>query len=415
MAARRPPIDPTARGPHHADAPPPPPRSCCASRRRCTRGRGRSGCSWRELALRTTRSTSWPGSAPTVVGYAGLMFIAATTATSPPSPSTRRGTGTRSATRLLLALARAARGGAHEPHARGARQQRRRRRRMYRRFGFAPAGIRKSYYAETNEDAIVMWAHDIDQPEYARALTAIEADDPGHHGRRRRGVAMRARRERTVDASTCILGIETSCDETAAAVVAGGTDVLSSVVSSQVDLHARFGGVVPEIASRAHVELLTPVVAQALVEAGVEDDAHRRGRPRPSGPGSSARCSSACQRRQGARAGVGRAVRRREPPRGAPLRVAPRGARPRAAGRRAARVRRPHDARRHGGPRPLPAARPDHRRRRRRGVRQGRPLPRPRLPGRPGDRPARDGGRPEGDRVPAGDARRRATTSRSAG
>ncbi len=67
-----------------------------------------------------------------------------------------------------------------------------------------------------------------------------------------------------------ILGIETSCDETAAAIVADGTDVVSSVVSSQVDLHARFGGVVPEIASRAHVELLTPVVARCLVESGLE-------------------------------------------------------------------------------------------------------------------------------------------------
>jgi N6-L-threonylcarbamoyladenine synthase len=71
---------------------------------------------------------------------------------------------------------------------------------------------------------------------------------------------------------TRILGIETSCDETAAAVVVDGREVLSSVVSSQVDLHARFGGVVPEIASRAHVELLTPVVARALVEAGIDDD-----------------------------------------------------------------------------------------------------------------------------------------------
>ena len=66
-----------------------------------------------------------------------------------------------------------------------------------------------------------------------------------------------------------ILGIETSCDETAAAVVVDGTQVVSSVVSSQVDLHARYGGVVPEVASRAHVEMLMPVVAQALVEAGV--------------------------------------------------------------------------------------------------------------------------------------------------
>jgi N6-L-threonylcarbamoyladenine synthase len=71
---------------------------------------------------------------------------------------------------------------------------------------------------------------------------------------------------------TRILGIETSCDETAAAVVVDGHEVLSSVVSSQVDLHARFGGVVPEIASRAHVELLTPVIARALVEAGIDDD-----------------------------------------------------------------------------------------------------------------------------------------------
>src|SRR5690348_15521869 len=69
---------------------------------------------------------------------------------------------------------------------------------------------------------------------------------------------------------TTVLGIETSCDETAAAVVDDGRDVVSSVVSSQVDLHARFGGVVPEIASRAHVELVNQVVAEALVEAGTD-------------------------------------------------------------------------------------------------------------------------------------------------
>ncbi len=68
-----------------------------------------------------------------------------------------------------------------------------------------------------------------------------------------------------------ILGIETSCDETAAAVVAGGRRVLSSVVSSQIDLHARYGGVVPEVAGRAHVERLVPVMSQALVESAVDD------------------------------------------------------------------------------------------------------------------------------------------------
>ena len=73
------------------------------------------------------------------------------------------------------------------------------------------------------------------------------------------------------DESTLVLGIETSCDETAAALVMGGTEVISSVVSTQVDLHAQFGGVVPEIASRAHLEMLNPIIARAIVEAGVDE------------------------------------------------------------------------------------------------------------------------------------------------
>ncbi len=66
-----------------------------------------------------------------------------------------------------------------------------------------------------------------------------------------------------------LLGIETSCDETSAAVVAGGREVLSNVVSSQFDLHAKYGGVVPEIAARAHVERIAPIVTEALAQAGV--------------------------------------------------------------------------------------------------------------------------------------------------
>ncbi len=73
------------------------------------------------------------------------------------------------------------------------------------------------------------------------------------------------------DESTLVLGIETSCDETAAALVMGGNDVVSSVVSSQIEIHADFGGVVPEIASRAHLESLNPVVARAIVEAGIDE------------------------------------------------------------------------------------------------------------------------------------------------
>ena len=77
--------------------------------------------------------------------------------------------------------------------------------------------------------------------------------------------------EVVVGPDTVILGIETSCDETAAAVVMGGDDVVSSVVSSQIDVHAEFGGVVPEVASRAHLESINPVVRRAIDDAGIDE------------------------------------------------------------------------------------------------------------------------------------------------
>ena len=69
-----------------------------------------------------------------------------------------------------------------------------------------------------------------------------------------------------------ILGIETSCDETAAAVVAGGIRIRSSVVASQIELHQKYGGVVPEIASRAHIENIMPVLIEAFERAGISKD-----------------------------------------------------------------------------------------------------------------------------------------------
>lgn len=66
------------------------------------------------------------------------------------------------------------------------------------------------------------------------------------------------------------LGIETSCDETAASVVADGREVLSNVISSQIDIHTVYGGVVPEIASRKHLERINDIIAQALSDAGAE-------------------------------------------------------------------------------------------------------------------------------------------------
>ena len=69
-----------------------------------------------------------------------------------------------------------------------------------------------------------------------------------------------------------ILGLETSCDETAAALISRDGRILANVVSSQADLHARYGGVVPEVASRRHLELVTPVIREALGDAGAELD-----------------------------------------------------------------------------------------------------------------------------------------------
>ena len=66
-----------------------------------------------------------------------------------------------------------------------------------------------------------------------------------------------------------VLGIESSCDETSAAVVKNGREVLSNVINSQIKIHEKFGGVVPEIASRSHTEVINQVVKQALEEANV--------------------------------------------------------------------------------------------------------------------------------------------------
>ena len=66
-----------------------------------------------------------------------------------------------------------------------------------------------------------------------------------------------------------VIGIESSCDETAAAVVADGRDILSNVVASQIEVHQKYAGVVPELASREHVRSIVPVVREALHQAGL--------------------------------------------------------------------------------------------------------------------------------------------------
>ena len=112
---------------------------------------------------------------------------------------------------------------------------------MYERFGFKAVGHRRRYYQDNGEDALVM---------------ELEPGRP------------------------VILAIETSCDDTCAAVVDRG-EILSNVISSQAASHAAFGGVVPEIASRHHLELINPIVEAALAEAGSEPRRSRRDRGHP--------------------------------------------------------------------------------------------------------------------------------------
>ncbi|MEG2337435.1 MAG: tRNA (adenosine(37)-N6)-threonylcarbamoyltransferase complex transferase subunit TsaD, partial [Clostridium sp.] len=66
------------------------------------------------------------------------------------------------------------------------------------------------------------------------------------------------------------LGIESSCDETSASIVKNGREVLSNIISSQIDIHKKFGGVVPEVASRKHIEAISSVIDDAVKEAGIE-------------------------------------------------------------------------------------------------------------------------------------------------
>lgn len=91
--------------------------------------------------------------------------------------------------------------------------------------------------------------------------------DPGEPTWTGTETAIKEQRVEEWDDETLVLGIETSCDETSAAVVRGGRDILSNVIASQTELHGEYGGIVPEIAARAHVEALTPAIREALVQA----------------------------------------------------------------------------------------------------------------------------------------------------
>ena len=116
---------------------------------------------------------------------------------------------------------------------------------LYKKWGFSTVGSRKHYYSDTGEDALVM----------TRPVGTAEPADAGPH-----------------EPAGPVLAIESSCDDSAAAVLSSAGEVLSNVVHSQDSIHERYGGVVPEVASRAHVERMTAVVREALDQADVGMD-----------------------------------------------------------------------------------------------------------------------------------------------
>ena len=126
-----------------------------------------------ELSMKGSRSYRVAKVGPAVVGYAGLMHVAgeAHVTTLAVDPQFHR---CQVGSRLLLALARTARSWGCNGMTLEVRMGNAAAQELYRRFGFVPAGVRKGYYAETGEDALVMWAHDIDAPAYAERLGGIE-------------------------------------------------------------------------------------------------------------------------------------------------------------------------------------------------------------------------------------------------
>jgi ribosomal-protein-alanine N-acetyltransferase len=131
-----------------------------------------------ELAIRTGRIYLVARVGPSVVGYAGMLFSVddGHVTTIAVDPSWHR---SKIGSRLLLHLLRRGTAMGAKNFTLEVRMSNEGAQAMYRTFGFAPAGVRKGYYVETNEDAIIMWAHDVDLPEYQARLDEIERTMPG--------------------------------------------------------------------------------------------------------------------------------------------------------------------------------------------------------------------------------------------
>jgi len=146
---------------------------------------------------------------------------------------------------------------------------------LYRSLGFEDLGVRRGYYQPDNVDAIVMrltippaqMQFAADAAGLAAAPAAADRADPAAAADSAPAAVTRPLNR--ID--PLVLGIETSCDETGIGIVRG-TTLLSNTIASSMDEHARYGGVVPEVAARAHLEEMVPAIHAALAEAGVRLD-----------------------------------------------------------------------------------------------------------------------------------------------
>jgi N6-L-threonylcarbamoyladenine synthase len=150
---------------------------------------------------------------------------------------------------------------------------------LYRSLGFEDLGVRRGYYQPDNVDAIVMrLTIPPAQMAFTAAAAPIQFDDTGADdtaadapdaAEPTADAAASAAPTRTLNRTApLVLGIETSCDETGIGIVRG-TTLLSNTIASSMDEHARYGGVVPEVAARAHLEEMVPAINAAVAEAGI--------------------------------------------------------------------------------------------------------------------------------------------------
>ena len=154
-------------------------------------------------------------------------------------------------------------------------------RRLYEKYGFRPVGLRPRYYSDNNEDALIMTTESFGDPALEARIERLRAaldegpaptgpfePDPGRRTFARDATSRRRRRRddrgRGRADGPLLLAVESSCDETGIAVIEGGRRILSNVVASQTALHAASGGIVPEVAARAHLRWIVPVLDQAL-------------------------------------------------------------------------------------------------------------------------------------------------------